>query len=271
MKNKNLRIGIAAKKDFKAAEQLAIKFTNILRSLEVSIVTVAPLEYKSFKMLNINEIENNIDFIVVVGGDGTILRIMRSLGSNIPMLSIKMGGRGVMSEVNPNDLKEVAYNLINGKYIKDRRIRLCTKIKSKILHPALNEVYIKRSFPSGTPTYTIKINKSILKQRMDGILISTPTGSTGHSFSLGSPVVQEDLNVFMLTPLSSLSRFPPLIVPPKQIEIISDSSSQIIIDGQLEVDLKPKILIKISKYKHDGVFIRFKNQSFRQLFNLGFT
>jgi len=265
------RIGIVAKTGVTEANKLASNFIDIFLAMKRDVIAVAPLTHKLVETLPLDNIDGKVDIIVVIGGDGTILRTMRVLESSTPILAVKMGGRGVMSEIEPNDLQNIAVKIIEGSYFIDRRMRLVTNISSKTLPPALNEVFIRRAPPTGTPTYTISLGKLTIQQRMDELIISTPTGSTGHSFSIGSPIISEDLNVFLLTPISPISKLPPLILSPEPIEITSNSPSHIIVDGQLEAYLEAGVPVKISKHMFDAFFIRFNNNILRQLIKLGFN
>ena len=105
---------------------------------------------------------------------------------------------------------------------------------------------------------------------MDGIIISTPTGSTGHSYSVGGSVLYEELDVLLLTPMSSVNRMPSLIFPDEPIEIRNNFESKIVVDGQNIFEVKAEENINISRYEYDAVFVRFKTRGLRQLEKLGF-
>lgn len=102
---------------------------------------------------------------------------------------------------------------------------------------AVNEVYINRVYKGVTPTYTVLIGGDRLySERMDGVIVSTPTGSTGYNLSAGGPVLQELMDAVVITPVLPIRRVPPVVVPldhDTRIVIESSSRVQVIVDGQL--------------------------------------
>jgi NAD+ kinase len=105
---------------------------------------------------------------------------------------------------------------------------------------------------------------------MDGVIISTPTGSTGHALSLGGPIVHENMNCVMILPIAPVNKTPALILELEDIVISSTDDSKIIIDGQQVFDSSSKSNITISKYPYDGVFLRIGKRGVRQIEKLGF-
>jgi len=152
----------------------------------------------------------------------------------------------------------------------EKRMRIYASVNGLEFPPALNEILINRINVTRTPTYTIRFAQDELKQRMDGVIISTPTGSTGHSFSLGGPVLHENLNALVITPLSSVNKMPPLVVPNEPIVVSSNADSSLVIDGQSVYEIKSEQDFMIARYEHDAVFLRFKPKGLRQLAKLGF-
>jgi NAD+ kinase len=104
---------------------------------------------------------------------------------------------------------------------------------------------------------------------MDGLIVTTPTGSTGHSFSYGSPFVQGTLDVLTLTPLAPIYRFPPIILAPTRIKVKGDYALQLVIDGQETFRVEADIEVSFKRNEKDAVFVRFeKAGAYRQLSNL---
>jgi NAD+ kinase len=147
---------------------------------------------------------------------------------------------------------------------------LQAKIDGKMVGAALNDIVITRTNLTKTPIVTIKVLDYPISQKMDGVVISTPTGSTGHALSLGGPIVHENMNCVMILPIAPVNKTPALIVDMNDISISSTDSSKIIIDGQQVFDSKWKSNIVISKYPYDGVFLRIGKRGVRQLEKLGF-
>ncbi|MEP0825391.1 MAG: NAD(+)/NADH kinase, partial [Nitrososphaera sp.] len=110
-----------------------------------------------------------------------------------------------------------------------------------------------------------------IKQRMDGIVVSTPTGSTGHSFSIGGPVLHEGMSCLILSPLASVNRMPQLVIPVEEITVQSTYESHVVIDGQESFTVRADEPIRISRYADDAVFLRLQKKGMRQLSKLGFS
>jgi NAD+ kinase len=121
-----------------------------------------------------------------------------------------------------------------------------------------------------TPTITINVFDYPVSQKMDGVIISTPTGSTGHALSLGGPIVHENMNCVMILPIAPVNKTPALILELEHIVISSTDDSKIIIDGQQVFDSSSKSNITISKYPYYGVFLRIGKRGVRQIEKLGF-
>ena len=268
-------IGIMVREGLGIAYETALKTVDTILSLGLTPITVSPLKHRLAESVSeAKELKRkHVDIVAVVGGDGTILKAVRELDGEVPILGIAAGGRGILCEVKPNRIDEALKRIKNGEYILDERIRLSTSIGSKKLAPALNEVFITRiSFDKGTPSYTIIIDELLkLNQRMDGLIVSTPTGSTGHSYTLGAPVIFEHLDAFLLTPICPISRMPPMVVPSLKVEVISNQSTNVVVDGQKVYDVDAHTSILVQKYEKGAIFIRFGKSFFRQLVNLGFS
>jgi NAD+ kinase len=110
-----------------------------------------------------------------------------------------------------------------------------------------------------------------IKQRMDGIVVSTPTGSTGHSFSVGGPVLHEGMSCLILTPIASVNRMPQVVIPMKEILLRSTHESHLILDGQETFKVHADEPINILRSSDNAVFLRLQKKGMRQLTKLGFS
>ena len=264
---------IVSKGNNEEIDRTAVKVSGILRRNGVEPYLVRPLAGSNFESLDSSASvsKSKIDMVVVLGGDGTIIKTIRNIADGIPVLGINMGGRGLLAEVPPQNVEKAVENIIKGKYTIDKRIRIVAKVGRKVLPPALNEIYIDRLTKLRAPTYEIAVDKEPpVSQRMDGVMVSTPTGSTGHALSFGSSVIHENMEAMMLTPIGSISRMPSAILPPSQITVESTDNSNVLIDGQLDFPFRAESKIVISKYNRDAFFIRFASSPLRQLKKLGY-
>lgn len=136
--------------------------------------------------------------------------------------------------------------------------------------PALNEIYVNRQNLTKTSLFEIRFQNDTVTQRMDGVITATPSGSTGHSYSLGGPILHESLDVLIITPVAPVNKLPSIVVPDEKIEIISNHDSNIIMDAQVITTAGMDEVITIRKYKKQAVFVRIKKRGLRQMSNLGF-
>jgi len=270
----NIRnVAIVTKHNSPLAEQISRKVVKLLQERGCQVYTISPfIVEKGIMLSNLDElIEKELDLAIAVGGDGTTLKVVRCLTKSVAIFSIKAGGtRGILATVHADEVNTSVQKIFSNSFHLEKRMRIYASTKQIKSAPALNEVFISRINVTRTPTFTIKFKQDEIQQRMDGIIISTPTGSTGHSYSVGGPVLYEELNVLLLTPMNTVNRMPPLIFPDEPIEISSNFDSKIVIDGQDVLETKREENIKIARYEYDATFVRFETKGLRQLAKLGF-
>lgn len=264
---------VVAKEGHREAQEVAKELTRLLAFAGFKTYPVAPLKpHEGTVVSSLKEAQaRNPDMVLAVGGDGTLLKTLRELDNDTPVLGVNAGGRGILSEVPPDQINEAVQKLSVGAFFYDKRIRVVAQSKGRRFPPATNEIYLSRVPKTRTPHFRILAGSNLeLNQRMDGLIVATPTGSTGHSYSLGGPVVHENLDVFLLTPLGPLSRLPSLIVPPDPVHVTANQPINVVVDGQevFSVDVETPVLLK--KYHKPAVFTRFSERGLRQLRNLGF-
>jgi NAD+ kinase len=217
------------------------------------------------------ELDIEVDLAIAIGGDGTTIKTFRTLPPDIPVLCINAGGtRGILSEVSKDSVDSIVDPLLEGHYFLDRRIRIVAQIDDEVMAPVLNDYVIMRSDLTKTPLFYLSINDDGYSQKMDGMIVSTPTGSTGHSLSNGGPILQEHLDCTLITPIGSVNRLPSFVLPLMAITISANHDLKLIMDGQLVKEIQENQPIKISKYRYDAVFLRFNKNDTRQMNKLGF-
>jgi NAD+ kinase len=217
------------------------------------------------------EMSIDVDLAIAIGGDGTTIKTFRTLPPDIPVLCVNAGGtRGILSEVSKDSVDSIVEPLLNGHYFLDRRIRIVAQIGDDTTVPVLNDYVIMRSDLTKTPLFYLSINDDGYSQKMDGIIVSTPTGSTGHSLSNGGPILQEYLDCMLITPIGSVNRLPSFVLPLMAVTISANHDLKLIMDGQLVKEIQENQSIKISKYRYDAVFLRFNKNDTRQMNKLGF-
>jgi NAD+ kinase len=209
----------------------------------------------------------DVDFIIVIGGDGTILRVEHKTKKEIPILGVNMGTLGFLTEVEPYETFFAISKLIEGEYYIDERIKLRTYLNGEVSVPdALNEVAILTGIPGKIIHLRYYIDGDLADEiRADGLIISTPTGSTGYAMSAGGPFVDPRLSVTVIAPLApiALSSRPMVVPSESRIEVRNMALTREIvlaIDGQFYTYLPPETEIMIEKSPRKAKFVRFTKE-----------
>lgn len=143
------------------------------------------------------------DCVLVVGGDGTVIRAARQLQKyDIPMLGVNMGTVGYLTEVDPNNFREELDQLLKGQYFVEKRMMLKGTFSDGQKEVALNDIVLTRMGDLRVIHFRIYVNGELLNTySADGIIVSTPTGSTGYNLSAGGPIVEPTARMIVLTPI----------------------------------------------------------------------
>ena len=267
------KVAIVSKFGSKKAENAAKKTAEKLLKQKFKVYTISPVSIKGGEEINSLEDLRNIklDLVITLGGDGTTLRTFRNLENETPLLAINVGGnRGILSEIKLDEINDAIQHIKKNEVWLDKRTRVVASCNGKQFQPALNEIYVNRKNLTKTAEFEIKFQNDTVKQKMDGVIISTPSGSTGHSLSIGGPVLHESLDVLILTPAAPVHRLPSIVVPDEKVEITCSHDCNIVMDAQVVKSAGFGDVITIKKYKKPAVFVRLKKKGLRQMSKLGF-
>ena len=270
----NIRnVAIITKIGSSEANSAAIKVATLLNKSKINVHSVLPFIIEGATPISPSELRDiKPDLVFAIGGDGTTLRAFRMIPGRVPLFSINSGGhRGILSDIDAGSIDDAVNTILAGKYFYDCRIRIQASVNGKLFPPVLNDILIIRVNLTRTPLLSVMLMGDEIKQRMDGIVISTPTGSTGHSFSVGGPVLHEGMSCLSLTPIASVNRMPQLVIPLEQILIRSTHESHMIFDGQETFKVQADEPINILRCSDDAVFLRLHKKGMRQLAKLGFS
>lgn len=264
-------VAIITKRKSADAKAAAARIAGMLAHRGVRTFAVSPLRIKGHDTIGPKDVKGRADVVFAIGGDGTTLKAFRTIPGDLPLLSINVGGhRGILSEVDTGTIEKAVGDMLGGRCFRDSRTRIQASSGKRKFPPALNEILFTRADLTHTPTVTIKLMGDEISQRMDGIVISTPTGSTGHSLSIGGPVLHEGMNCLILSPVASVSRLPQLVIPVEQVAVKSSHRAHLIVDGQESFAIRAGEQVTISRYPHDARFLRLHKKGMRQLAKLGF-
>jgi NAD+ kinase len=270
----NIRnVAIITKIGSSEANSAATKVATLLNKSKINVHSVLPFIIEGATPISPSELRDiKLDLVFAIGGDGTTLRAFRMIPGRVPLFSINSGGhRGILSDIDAGSIDDAVNTILAGKYFYDYRIRIQASVNGKLFPPVLNDILIIRVNLTRTPLLSVMLMGDEIKQRMDGIVISTPTGSTGHSFSVGGPVLHEGMSCLSLTPIASVNRMPQLVIPLEQILIRSTHESHMILDGQETSKIHADEPIDILRCPHDAIFLRLQKKGMRQLAKLGFS
>jgi len=207
-----------------------------------------------------------VDVIAVVGGDGTLLRVLHMLGDpRIPIMAIRMGRRGYLLDVTPIEIPERVEDLARGRYRVVEYMRLSMKSSGVAAPPALNEVAVVSTGTGRSKVIRLKIykdDKHLYFMEGDGVIVATPIGSTAYSMAAGGPILDHSLKGFVITPLAPVQTWlrPIVVDMDSRIKIAVAEDSQeayAIVDGQFSVKIEPGGSIIVERHPHPARIIRF--------------
>jgi NAD+ kinase len=242
------------------------EFFNLIKSNSPNID-----DYTSFKTFD--TLDKSFDFLVSIGGDGTILRaIIFVIDMGIPIVGINTGRLGFLATIQVDQIENAIQNIIDGKYKISERSLLSVETSPenediKTLNFALNEVAISRKNTTSMITVETYLDGEYLTSYWsDGLIVSTPTGSTGYSLSCGGPVITPSTNSFVLAPIAphNLSARP-LIIPDStviELRVAGREENHLVSLDSRITTLDNGTLIKIKKADFKIKMIDLLNESF---------
>ena len=207
----------------------------------------------------IEQLGQRCDLVIVVGGDGTLLHAARSLAAHgIPLVGINLGRLGFLTDISPNDMLQRLEEILNGQYHEEKRFLLRAMIErnGKIIQEsnAFNDVVIHKWNSVRMIEFETYVNGLLVNsQRSDGLIVSTPTGSTAYALSGGGPILHPALNAIVLVPVCphTLSNRPLVIDGDSVIELIVNQSDlphvRITMDGQTNFGIEEGDIVRIVK------------------------
>lgn len=224
------------------------------------------LDSETASILNVqgyerSQIPSLVDVIIVLGGDGTMLSVARLVGSRgIPILGINLGGLGFITEVNRDEIKDAVEKVLKGECSEEERIMLEADVYRRGEKIAdfivLNDVVINKGALARIIDLETYINRSYVTTfKSDGLIVSTPTGSTAYCLSAGGPILYPTLKSFVLTPICphTLTNRP-IVLPDNfiiNITLISESEDVFLtLDGQIGFSLKKDDMVEIKKSEY---------------------
>lgn len=211
-----------------------------------------------FDTIALDDIGQNADLAIVMGGDGTMLSVARSLIlADVPLVGINRGRFGFLTDLRSEDMLEALDRILAGDFAKDTRMLLCGQVvrNGEVLYSghALNDVVIKSGLR--LLEMEVKIDQQFVhKQRSDGLILTTPTGTTAYSLSAGGPILHPNLEAITLVPICphTLSNRPITVSSGSEIEVklLQADEAQVSFDGQYQITLEIGDSIVVRRANH---------------------
>lgn len=270
------RVGLIANTAKHPARSILQRAVQLMRRSGRTVSSdVATAEFGDLRIPTCEDaatLTKQVDLILVFGGDGTMLRVAREIGgSRTPLLGINLGGLGFLTDVTSSDLPRALKQLWNGDFILESRalIEASGNAQDRFIHSsALNDFVISRGIVSRLIELEVSIDDEILtRYRCDGLVVSTPTGSTAYSLAAGGAVVCPTAEVFTLTPICphTLSNRSVIVSLTSTIEVkVISEKLEIILsaDGQNESPLSAGDVITIRRSRHSVRLVHLSGTSF---------
>ena len=256
-------IGLIGRDDKEIIESLIILAQFLDKTDSVDIVLEESISKKlpehSYSTCNLSDFRQVCDLAIVVGGDGSILKVAAALAKqDLPVVGINKGRLGFLTDILPDEIESALSSLLKGEYKVESRFLLEMNIerdgKRNKSGAALNDVVLHPGKAVQMIEFELYIdNEFVYNQASDGLIVATPTGSTAYSMSAGGPIMHPNLDALVLVPINphSLSSRPIVVDGDSEIKIVVGDRHgilpQVSCDGFLNNDCKPGDVIHVRK------------------------
>ncbi|MBZ5501672.1 MAG: NAD(+)/NADH kinase [Acidobacteriia bacterium] len=217
-----------------------------------------------------------VDLLIMLGGDGTLLSAARALhGHNVPILAVNLGGLGFLTSVTLDEMYPLLEQVIAGKHRTSERMMLDAEIHraghATEHQTALNDAVANKATLARMLDFDVYVDRNhVGRYRADGLIIATPTGSTAYSLAAGGPIIDPELDAFVITPICPhMLTNRPLVVPDTaQIEVdfaAAEEPVYVTLDGQIGFQLYPRDRIRVAKSPHRVILVRPPNKTYFEI------
>ena len=262
-----MKIGIVANPALKGLNEFIRRALAALDGHEVFLEESMAEKYPAMSR-KLSEFD--VDAVITIGGDGTVLFTIQNIPKQVPLLAVRAGLLGFLTEIDKADMEDGVEKLLAGKYIIDERMRISSKINGSRLPDALNEVVIHTSQVAKLRHFNIKVDGQLITtMRADGVIFATPTGSTSYALSVGAPILDPRLEAFVIAPIAPLWLSSKTTVVPAtshiQTTLEVPRSCMVVADGREEKKFEGGERLEIYKCKSPAKFVRFNPDFYRRM------
>ena len=262
-------IGIFAKKSHPDVKVIISRIITFLQSRDINVLIEKEFVPDSGEIIIIEKenIPQESDLIIVFGGDGTLLSVSRLDNvTDIPILAVNLGGLGFLTEIRVEEIEDVLAKVLDSDYDIEKRMMFDVQLKrvgdGKVeKFAALNDVVVNKGALARMIDLDTYVNKMFLNSyRVDGLIISTPTGSTGYSLSAGGPIIYPSLKVISIVPICphTLTNRPIILDDEKEIMVTLRSGDDVYLtmDGQVGVVINIGDQVRVCKSEKNITLIK---------------
>ncbi len=250
--------------DFKTATEISEYLQSQTTQKFITVVKLYEIELDDF-----NKVTKDLDYVIIIGGDGTILSFIHKItNKSVKILGINCGNLGYLTDVDGDNYKNAVDNLIEGNYKIEERIMVKCEFNGKS-RLALNDVYINKDNKDNTINVNVEVNYDKLESFIgDGLIISTPTGSTAYNLSAGGSILKPTGNMLAITPVCPHMLYSrPVIVDGDDVIKLSanlkvNQKAFINVDGQFFSEIHENEILKVSKADEKVYLIKTEGKNF---------
>lgn len=267
-----IRLGVVGHQGYPALGDVLATLAEVAPRLDIEVVLEGALHDRAPVGARLDDF-SSIDALLTLGGDGTLLRGARALGGrSVPILGINLGRLGFLTCCQANELGEALERFAHGEYQAEPRMMLQAIARDADGEErdrwfALNDVVLSKTGIARAVRLRVEANgEPVATYAADGIVVSTPTGSTAYSLSAGGPVLYPTLDTMVVTPVSAHTlAVRPLVLPATiEVDIRSDDleALMITVDGQRGGEFGPGEVLVVRRAPHQAMIVRFPGQRF---------
>lgn len=272
-------IAITGKQSSPDVAVLILNLAKHLARLNFEVVldhlTSSQLTGHGYRVMTFQEIGEQVDLVIVMGGDGTMLNVARLLVNyNVPLIGVNQGRLGFLTDLSIDSMYETLDAVLDGQYIEESRMLLCARVErngSNLFSSlAFNDVVLHRGINNGMIEFEVRINDEyVYTLRSDGLIIATPTGSTAYALSAGGPILYPGLDLIELVPICphTLSNRPIVVAPDASIEVTMRCVQDVHVncDSHTSFDLKQTDKIMVQRFPKAVTLLHSKQHSYYRM------
>ena len=260
-----MRIGVLANPELRELKDVVDKLLAAIGQNAEVIVDEALGPVVSMEGTALTDMD--VDVLITIGGDGTILHALQH--TDIPIVGINAGRLGFLTEIQLDEISGKMKRIASGDYFVEERVKLKIMHIDKRLPDCTNEAVLHTNHVSKMRHFQVLVGgQPAMDIRADGIIISTPTGSTSYAMSVGGPIIDPRLDAFAVAAIAPFNLgIRPLVIPATseiEIRLLKKRECVLVLDGQTEYDIGPDDILKMSCSEKVARFVRFEQEFYKK-------